>query len=367
MSDFKIQLDAEINRSVINKQIDDIKKQLSNVKIDANIDTKNIQDKLGKLQIQLNDVRVSDSAISTMVSQINNALKGVNIQISNVKLDANNLNIQAQKSGEQIGKNLGDSINKNLQSSLNNVKASINNTLKSFTSQNLKFGDLSKAFNLKNANIDQSVIQQIKTLTKEINSLGMQAVKTNSESAWAGIAQKISSLSKALQQVGTVRDLSSFKESLDVLDYFQNKKIFVGNKADVLANTGMTVKELNNQFRNLGVTFTTVSEGATKLDTIWTELFKASPNLQQFTNFGDQISAIVNHLKIAKEAMYGDKSLQPLGSEANNVLMNWLQNLENASNKIQSLKNQQSQIETQIAQASTNATNTIVQNKQIKY
>ena len=101
----------------------------------------------------------------------------------------------------------------------------IESIIKGFDNQKLNSYDLSKMFNLNRADIDASVIQNVRNLTNELNALAKEALKTNSDSSWEGIVNKISSLSKVLSQFGSSRDLSAFKESLDVLDYFQNKKI----------------------------------------------------------------------------------------------------------------------------------------------
>ena len=345
MDDFLILLQAKLDearsKGNINSDIDKLESKIEKLKVQAEIDpnsVKNIAQQLSKIMNQ-------------------------KVVVDNIQIDTR----QTVKAGEQLGQNLGNSLNKNLTSSLNSVKQNIDNVIKGFSNQKLNSYDLSKMFNLNRVNIDNSVIQQVRSLTNELNSLAKEALKTNSDSSWEGIVNKISSLSQVLNKFGAGRDLTSFKESLDVLDYFQNKKIFIGNKSEALSNAGMNVKELNNQFRNLGVTFTTVSEGSTKLDTVWTELFNISPNLQNFNTFGDQINAIVEHLKIAKEAMYGDSNLQPLnGKEVNKVLLDWLSNLENASKKLTVFREEQTEIEQQIAQASTSATNTIIQNEEKK-
>lgn len=129
----------------------------------------------------------------------------------------------------------------------------------------------------------------------------------------------------------------------------------------------MSVRELNNQFRNLGITLTTVSEGSTKLDTIWTELFHISPGLQQFETFGDQLNAIVSHFKTAKQAMYGNGNLLPLnGNEAPDVLAGWMGKLEEASKKMGVLKTEEAELEQRIAQQSSSATENVVNNEKKK-
>lgn len=324
-------LDEVKSKGNINTDIDKIQSQLNKLKLQAEIDPNSIKN----IVRHLSEIQASQSQIS--------------------------------KAGQQIGRTIGDGLDKSLSSSLNTVKQNIANILNGIGKQRLNSYDLSKLFNLNRTGIDSSVVQQVRNLTNELNMLAKEALKTNSNSSWEGIINKIGSLSSVLNQFGKSRDLSSFKESLDILNYFQGKKIFIDNKSELLQNTGMGVRELNNQFRNLGVTFTTVSKNATHLDTIWSELFHVSPGLEQFTTFGDQISTLVNHLKTAKEAMYGEGGLQPLnGQEVTNVLLDWLGSLENASKKLSVLRSEQSEIEQQIAQSSTSSSNTVIQNEERK-
>lgn len=345
MDDFSVLLQAKLNQSESEKNI--------------NSDLATIAKAIEKLKVQ---AEIDHNSVKNIAQQLANIMNQ-KVVVDNIQIDTS----KVSKTGSQAAQTFGSSFSKNLQSNLNTVKSNIENTIKGFSNQKLNSYDLSKMFNLNRADIDGSVIQQVRNLTNELNSLAKEALKTNSDSSWEGIVNKISSLSNVLSKFGSGRDLTGFKESLDVLDYFQNKKIFVGNKSEAIANTGLSVKELNNQFRNLGVTFTTVSDGATKLDTVWSELFNLSPNLQNFDTVGDQLNAIVEHFKNAKEALYGDSNLQPLnGGEVNKVLLDWLSNLENASKKVNIFREEQAELEKQIAQSSTSSSNTIIQNEEKK-
>lgn len=166
-----------------------------------------------------------------------------------------------------------------------------------------------------------------------------------------------------LNQFGRTRDLTPFKESLDVLKQFEGKKIFVNNPSELLQNTGMGIRELNNQFRSLNVTFTTSKKNAIDLDTVWSELCNTSPNLEKFITFGDQISAVIGYLRTAKEALYGNDSLQPLqGNEVSQMLIGYMDRLAEASNKLGLLREQ----ETELKQNAISAGDTIVQNEERK-
>lgn len=370
-NDFQIglvgKLDANQSKQQLNSDIDALKKQLNTVEVQAQLGkdvVSKLTQQLNATQFTINNVKVDQTAINNMISQFNTAFSKVNINLGNI--NTNGATQSAQKTGQQIGNQLGNSINQSLQANLNHVKQDIQNIFSSFSVQKLNNADIFKNFNLNRAKIDPSVTKDVQSLTAEINKLAREALKTNSDSAWEGITQKISNLSDVLNKFGATRDLSSFKEQMDLLDYFQGKKIFVGDKAEAIQSTGMSIRELNNQFRNLGVTFTTVENGSTKLDEIWSELFNVKPSFQGIDSFGDQINAVVNELKIAKEAMYGDSNLMPAQrtGATTTYLNTWLEMLEKLSQRIEILKTEQANLQNQMAQASNNATNTVVANQQ---
>lgn len=371
MNEFQIglvaSLDSSKSKPQLNSDIEALKKQLTTVEVQAKLGkdvVTNLTQQLNAVQINLNNVKVDQTAINNMISQFNTAFSKVNINLGNI--NTNGATQSAQKTGQQIGNQLGNSINQSLQANLNHVKQDIQNIFSSFSVQKLNNADIFKNFNLNRAKIDPSVTKDVQSLTAEINKLAREALKTNSDSAWEGITQKISNLSDVLNKFGATRDLSGFKEQMDLIDYFQGKKIFVGDKAEAIQSTGMSIRELNNQFRNLGVTFTTVENDSTKLDKIWSELFNIKPNFQGINSFGDQINAVVNEFKIAKEAMYGDSNLMPAQrtGATTTYLNTWLEMLEKLSQRIEILKTEQVNLQNQMAQASNNATNAVVANQQ---
>lgn len=371
MNDFQIRLiaglDSSKSKQQLSSDINTLKKQLSTVDVQAKLGkdvVTNLSKQLNMVQINLQNVKIDQNAINNMISQINKSLSSININLGS-NINTSGAIQSAQKTGQQIGQQLGNSINQSLQANLGYVKQNIQNLLKSFSAQKLNSADIFKTFNLNRAKIDPSVTKEVQSLTTELNALANQALKTNSDSSWEGIVNKINILSNTLTKFGSTRDISGFKEQLDILNYFQGKKIFVGDKSEALQNAGMSIRELNTQFRNLGVTFTSVSENSTKLDQIWSELFNINPSLQNFTTFGDQINAIVNELKVAKEALYGDSNLRPVDSgEVVKYLNSWQESLSQLSSKIETLKTEQLDLESQIAQASNSTTNTIVDNQQ---
>lgn len=337
MNEFLIELQAKLDeatsKGLINSDITTLQSQLNKLKLQAEIDPKSIFNL--KRQIE----KVTNQSIT----------------FSNINLN----NGQIEKTGQQIGTN----INKGIIASLGGIKNSIYNAIKEFNHNKITFSSLSKEFNLNRSDIDSSVLERVRGLTKEINALSKEVIKTGSDNSWENIINKINSLYSTLNQFGRSRDLVPFQESLDILKQFEGKKIFVNNKSELLQNTGMSMRELNNQLRSLNVTFTTSKKNAVDLDTVWSELCNTSPNLDKFITFGDQINAIVGHFKIAKEALYGESNLQPLqGNDVSKVLLGYMDRLEETSKKLNLLREQ----ETEIKQNTVSSTDTIVQNERRK-
>lgn len=319
----------------------------------------NLNEFIIELQARLNEAKSKEN-INADIDALQKNVKKLKLQ---AELDTKSIN-----TGQKMGKQMGASLNQGLSRSLKDVKQTINNVMSSFGEKSLKSFDLSKQFNLNRSNLDSSVTRQVRSLTKEIQTLSTEVLKTGSDNSWDMILRKIQSLYKVLNQFGQTRDLSSFQESLDILDRLQGKRIFVGSKSELSANTGMNVRELNKQFKNLGVTFTTVANKSIKLDTIWDELFNLSPGLERFTTFGEQINAIVDQLKIAKSAKFGTQNLTPASEtgEASRVMVDYLVSLENEAKKLSLLREEQAEIEQMIAKGSTTAADTVIQNEKKK-
>ena len=153
MNEFLIELQAilntEISKGNINKSITRLQNQIDKLKLQAEIDPK---------------------TIFNLKRQIEKATNQ-SITFSNINLNSG----QIEKTGQQIG----SGINKGLMASLGGIRNSIYNVIKQFNSNKLSFPELSKAFNLNRADIDSSVLQQVRDLTKEINALSKEVMKTS--------------------------------------------------------------------------------------------------------------------------------------------------------------------------------------------
>ena len=345
-------LQSKKSQAQLNKDIKSIQKQIDKLQVTAKINPesiKDIQKKIGSIKVK---AEIAPNTIQNLTKQLENIINQ-KITLSNIDINQN----QITKVGQQIGKNIDIGVS----ASLGSIRQNINNVIKEFG--RLSSADLSKMFNLNRSDMDSSVLKQVRGLTNEINALSKEILNTGSSNSWDNIISKVDSLSKVLDKFGKSRDMTPFKESLDILKQFEGKKIFVNNKSELFQNTGMSIRKLNNEFRNLDVTFTTSRKNAIDLDSVWGELFTISPNLEKYVAFGDQINAIIEHLKIAKEAMYGDSSLQPVPTgETTKVLAAYLDRLGETSTKLDILREQ----ETEIKQNAVSTTDTVVKNEQRK-
>lgn len=326
-------------------------------------DLKRILSTMKDLEVIINHAKLDKTAAQELLKQIQDLQ--AEITVASVKINQSQAVKNVQQTGQKMGKQMGDNINQGLSKSLRDVKYTIADMLKNFPK--LNSFNLFSIFNLNRKDIDSSITKQVHDITKEIETLSTQVLKTNSDSSWQGVIDKIGSLRSILNQFGQVRDISSFKESIELLDYFNNKKIYVGNKDEVLKNTGRTLKELNNEFMNL-VKFTTSVKGSIKLDTVWDELSRISPELGKLITFGDQFRALIDQFNIAKNAKFGNSGLISASetNEVPNVLMKYMDILENTCKKLSVLREQQADMEQMITNGSTTAADKILQNEQKK-
>ena len=126
-NDFKIglvgSLDSSKSKEQINQDIENLKKQLSNVKIKASLDgntLKNLSSQLDSLQIQLKNITISPQAINKMVSQINSSLGKVNL---------NNISVGSTSSAQKVGQQIGQQINNGINNGLNNKALKIQDNI----------------------------------------------------------------------------------------------------------------------------------------------------------------------------------------------------------------------------------------------
>lgn len=105
INDFNIgflgKLDGTRSKNQINQDIEALKKSINSLEIKATLDPKQTQalsKQLNLLQVSLSDASFSPKALNDLVSQVNDALKG--IQIPNINIGGNGVN--------NIGKQMAD-------------------------------------------------------------------------------------------------------------------------------------------------------------------------------------------------------------------------------------------------------------------
>lgn len=123
MNDFQIGLvaglDGTKSKQQLNNDIDAIKKQLSSIEIQAKLDQNvisNITKQLNSAQVSLRNVTIDQSAINKMVSQINNSLNSININLG-TGINANSAIHSAQRTGQQIGRQIQNGVQSVIQKS----------------------------------------------------------------------------------------------------------------------------------------------------------------------------------------------------------------------------------------------------------
>lgn len=107
-------LDDTQSRNQLNSDIKKLEGNLNKLKLYAEIDKNQVtqlQHQLKNLQVQLNNVTVSDAVINGLVAKINAGLQNVNI--SNVNID--NIGNQARQTGEKIAQQINQGINSVVQ------------------------------------------------------------------------------------------------------------------------------------------------------------------------------------------------------------------------------------------------------------
>ena len=112
-------LDGTKSKEKINQDIDAIKRTLKELELKAKLNPNQVralENQLNNLKVNLSNVSVDQAALNRLVSQINNSLQGIKVQIPNLNTE-NTVN-QAKQAGQQIGKNSGQQITQSISSAI---------------------------------------------------------------------------------------------------------------------------------------------------------------------------------------------------------------------------------------------------------
>ncbi len=118
----KRQLQADIDK--IKGQIDFAVK-VKKIKLDESIQ-KSITAQLDNLKISLNDMTVSKEPLSQTVSEVNNALKGIQVNV----LSGNDGSQQAKQAGQQVGQKYGDGFAQGIKNNSTKFSSIVKNQFK---------------------------------------------------------------------------------------------------------------------------------------------------------------------------------------------------------------------------------------------
>lgn len=120
INDFNIgflgKLDGTRSKNQINQDIKALKRSLNSLEIKATLDPQQknaLTRQLNLLQVSLDDASFSPKALNDLVSQVNNALTGIQINIPNINTSA--AGKSAIQAGQQIGNQIQNGINSSIQ------------------------------------------------------------------------------------------------------------------------------------------------------------------------------------------------------------------------------------------------------------
>lgn len=204
----------------------------------------------------------------------------------------------------------------------------------SVSAPKLNAKNLIEEFNLQGKDIDSNITSKVRDLSKEINKLSKEAIETNSDKSWEGLVSHIKELANILNSYGKIRlDTSQFESVLKIAEQLKDSRIFIGDnvKNDVLSGASAdNLRQLNNEFINLGVTFTSTRDKAMNLDDVWDEFVQSTGrvDLADITTGAERISKIIEELREAKNVLYGDKSLISADKYGTSEMLSYIEQVE---------------------------------------
>ncbi len=322
-----------------------------------NSDISSLQGQLDKLKLQVElDPNTAQKLANDIAKLINQK-----ITISNINIDTNQAVRNAQQSGQQIG----DALNQGVSSSVNNIKKNITATLKGLTSLNAN--DIIKNLNLNRASVGDDVVGKVRLLVSEVNNLGREAAKTNSDSAWEQLISKCSELGKVLDTFGKTRSFPGIEEVKRFADYFNGKTISVGYKSSGLSGTDLSTGKLNRELKDLGVQFSATKQEAISLDNVWEEMCNTTGrmDLLNVTTAQDQLQTIISELQKAQSILNGEQGLVP-HPNAHGDVTKYLSDVERARDTVINLQNEMTTLMQKESQDSTTSADQVVKNENRK-
>lgn len=333
MNDFNIELTGSLNttksKNKLNQDINTIENSLKELKLKAKIDPnqiKSLEAQLNTLKISLSDISVSPSALTDMVNQINNALKG--IQISNFNISSVGVGNTGRQIGEIISKEaekaVGDVTSKVIGQGFNvspqmsqKVQSELENIVKDWTNGKGKISSIT--IDTKTDFNEQTLenIEQLKSVTVQYsNELGQVITKTLKYKQ-IGVNTFANGETEAIK--GWVESASTYKATLESTNKSTSNFVNQQKKA---------VTDLKNQVNQ-------IYKGA--IDPNASKPIKDSANLTQLEASYNNIVAAINKMGSASEATFADErnSVNTLISDLKIVIREY-KNAETAATSMRS-------------------------------
>lgn len=264
MNDFSIGLiaglDGTKSKQQLNQDIEALKRQLGSVEIQAKLDSNtitNLTKQLNSVQINLQNVFIDQTAINNMVSQINTALSGININLGNA------LNNNVGQAAQNVGRQAGNIISGEVENSLRNVTSKeIGLSFKVDETDSDEFNnavdkEIRKLQQAKNkmvsVNYTTDTKQSVNELTGEyehVEKLTGAVFRYNTETGeaitktmkWAQIGTTVDDKGNDVPLMGWVQGLTRYSKALD------ESKVKVDNFAKIQKTA---TANLNNQINQL--------------------------------------------------------------------------------------------------------------------
>lgn len=264
MNDFSIGLiaglDGTKSKQQLNQDIEALKRQLGSVEIQAKLDSNtitNLTKQLNSVQINLQNVFIDQTAINNMVSQINTALSGININLGNA------LNNNVGQAAQNVGRQAGNIISGEVENSLRNVTSKeIGLSFRVDETDSDEFNnavdkEIRKLQQAKNkivsVNYTTDTRQSVNELTGEyehVEKLTGAVFRYNTETGeaitktmkWAQIGTTVDDKGNDIPLMGWVQGLTRYSKALD------ESKVKVDNFAKIQKTA---TANLNNQINQL--------------------------------------------------------------------------------------------------------------------
>lgn len=273
MNDFNIGfiggLDGTKSKAKLNQDIDAIKKTLKELELKAKLDpnqVKSLETQLNTLKVNLTDAKFSQSALDGMVSQINNALKGIKIPSVNV----------GGNTGQQIGNNITQGFKQStnaieaFRDSLSKVGKStteIDNIVKKVQGLNVQINSLRFSESTKGImNVDVSgldvlgnKVKIIQTLTQDLQDMQWKVSNTTTSVVSTKELERINNVFTDYTQ-----KLAQFKSTnTNILSGLTQPLVDFESKLASLKNGTVSIDEVKNAFKLLGTEASKITENFT--------------------------------------------------------------------------------------------------------